>query len=278
MAAGTVQLVAGRGLTSIFERICGEMWSVSPYALCDHRCVYCITGVQGVSDPIMAADDARGATRRFVRCAPSDSLYLLGAFSDAYPNVEAEGGLTRAVLEELLAAEARVTIITKGTTVLRDVDLLVLGGDRVHVQVSLCTLDEDALARLDVGAPTGAARLAAVDALLGAGLRVGVNALPWIPGVTDTRALIDAVDPAAEIVFSPLAFGDGRDSMRLLGREYRRPDVWRAYDDAYRAFGHVPNTSWVRPSPPPQENHPLLRLPRRDCDVPVGVPGGRRAR
>jgi DNA repair photolyase len=165
--------VAGGGLTSIFERICGEMWSVTPYALCDHRCVYCITAVQGVSDPIMAAGDARAATRRFVRSAHSGSLYLLGAFSDAYPNVEAEAGPTRAVLEELLAAEARVTIITKGTTVLRDVDLLVEGGDRVHVQVSLCTLDEDALARLDLGAPTGAAPLRVVDALLGAGLSVG---------------------------------------------------------------------------------------------------------
>jgi DNA repair photolyase len=178
-------------------------------------------------------------------------------------------GLTRVVLEELLASEARITVITKGTTVLRDVDLLALGGDRVKVQVSLCTLDEDALARLDVGAPTGAARLAVVDALLTAGLRVGVNALPWIPGVTDTQAMIDAVDPAAEIVFSPLAFGEGRESMRLLGHEYRRPDVWRAYDKAYRRFGHVPNTSWVRPTPPPQENHPLLRLPRLDREVPV---------
>jgi DNA repair photolyase len=253
----------------MFERICGEMWSVTPYALCDHRCVYCVTGVQGASTPIMAADDARRSTREFVAGADPGSLYLLGAFSDAYPNAEAGSGLTRVVLEELVDAGARVTIITKGTSVLRDVDLLVQGGDRVHVQVSLCTLDEGVLARLDVGAPTGAARLGVVDDLLAAGLSVGVNALPWIPGVTDTGALIDAVDPAAEIVFSPLAFGEGRDAMRLLGREYRRPEVWRAYDEAYRAFGHVPNTSWVRPSPPPEENQPLFRLPRLDREVPV---------
>ena len=245
------------------------MWSVTPYALCDHRCVYCITHVQGVSRPIMGADEARQATRRFVRSAPPEPMYLLGAFSDAYPNAEAEMGLTRVVLGELVTGEARVTVITKGATVLRDLDLLALGGDRVKVQVSLCTLDEDALARLDVGAPTGAARLAVVDALLGAGLAVGVNALPWIPGVTDTEALIDAIDPAAEIVFSPLAFGEGRESMRLLGHEYRRPDVWRAYDEAYRRFGHAPNTSWVRPTPPPEENHPLLRLPRLKREVPA---------
>jgi DNA repair photolyase len=267
-------VVGERGLTSLFERICGEMWSVTPYSLCDHRCVYCVTGVQGVSNPLMAADDARESTRQFVDAADPDALYLLGAFSDAYPNVEAGTGVTRVVLEELIAAGARVTIITKGTTVLRDVDLFALGGDRVHVQVSLCTLDERALARLDVGAPTGAARLAVIDELLGAGLSVGVNALPWIPGVTDTRALIDAVDPAAEIVFSPLAFGEGRDSMRLLGREYRRPDVWRAYDEAYRAFGHVPNTSWVQPSLPPQENQPLFRLPQLVSESPVELSTG----
>ena len=96
------------------------MWSVTPYAHCDHRCVYCITGVQGVSNPIMAAHDARQSTRQFVDAADPDSLYLLGAFSDAYPNVEAEMGITRVVLEELTARDARVTIITKGTTVLRE--------------------------------------------------------------------------------------------------------------------------------------------------------------
>jgi DNA repair photolyase len=86
--------VVGRGLSSIFERICGDMWSVTPYS---------------VSDPIMAADDARDATRRFVRTAPSNSLYLLGAFSDAYPNIEADTGLTRAVLTELVATTSRCT-------------------------------------------------------------------------------------------------------------------------------------------------------------------------
>ena len=96
------------------------MWSVTPYALCDHRCVYCITGVQGVSNPIMAADDARQSTRQFVEAAASDSLYLLGAFSDAYPNVEAGTGSPGSCWRSSSASDARVTIITKGATVLRD--------------------------------------------------------------------------------------------------------------------------------------------------------------
>jgi len=100
--------------------------------------------------------------------------------------------------------------------------------------------------------------------------------LPTI--IYDAGALIAAVDPAVEIVFSPLAFGEGRDSMRLLGREYRRPDVWLAYDEAYRAFGHVPNTSWVRPSPPPQENLPVFRLPQLIDETPVELSAGRGAR
>jgi DNA repair photolyase len=263
--------VGSRGLTSLFENICGDMWSVTPYAMCDHRCVYCCTWAQGPSDPILPVDEARAVARAFVADSPEGRVFLLGAFSDGYPNVEEELQLTRVVLEELVRGSGPLTIITKGEAVLRDLDLLVEAGERAQVQISLCSLDEAALRRLDLGAPSAATRLDMVRTVRAAGVRVGVNALPWIPDVTDTRALIETVEPDVEIIFSPLAFGEGRDSMHLLGRELRRDEVWRRYNAEYERFGHVPNTSWVRPSAPPQENHPLYRLPTIDSGVPVEV-------
>ena len=93
------------------------------------------------------------------------------------------------------------------------------------------------------------------------GIRVNVNALPWIPGVTETAEIIRRTPSDVGIIFSPLACGPGRDSISLLGRRYLRQEIWEAYLAEYRRHGHVANTSWVRPSPPPTENHPLDRLP-----------------
>jgi DNA repair photolyase len=188
-------------------------------------------------------------------------VLLLGALSDAYPSVERDLGLTRAIVGELVEAGAPFTIVTKGDIVLRDLDLLVAHGERAHVQVSVCSVDDDVLQVLDPGAPSGTIRFGVIEQLHRAGVRVGLNLLPWIPDVSDTAALIARVPGEVEIVVGPLSFGPGNDKRRLLGRTYTRDEVWARYMEEYARFGHHRNTSWVRPSLPPEENNPLFRLP-----------------
>jgi hypothetical protein len=190
------------------------------------------------------------------------TLLLVGAFSDAYPPVERQYEVTRALVREFAAAGIEFGIITKGDTVLRDVGLLQASVGPATVQVSICCTDDDVLARLDVGAPSGTRRFQVIDELHAAGVHVELNALPWIPGVTDTAELIARVPDDVPITFGPLSMGQWSDSRRLLGREHRRDDVWAAYLDEYRRFGHHANTSWILPSLSSAcENDPLHRLP-----------------
>ena len=63
--------------------------------------------------------------------------------------------------------------------------------------------------------------------------------------------------------------GPGRDSLTLLGRRYTRTEVNRRYLAEYERYGHIPNTSWVKPSPPPTENDPMFRLPVREKPTPL---------
>lgn len=49
--------------------------------------------------------------------------------------------------------------------------------------------------------------------------------------------------------------------MKLLGTTYKRDEVVSRYMAEYLKYGHIPNTSWVKPTPPPQENDPMFRLP-----------------
>ena len=246
----------------MFDTIGCGMWSLTPYDECDFRCIYCCTKVQGTSKPSVPAGEFLPRLREQLDAAPWLDLVIIGAFCDAYPPAEERYGLTRQAIEELARRKRRFVVCTKGTTVLRDLALLRDNRFRCQLYISVCSTNEDALRRLDPAAPPPAERLAAVRRLHEAGINVGVNLLPWIPGITDTRRLLDEIPAAVEVVVAPLAVGKDRDSMSLLGKRYDRDEVNGLYMEEYRRFGHVPNTSWVRPSPPPTENDPMYRLPK----------------
>jgi DNA repair photolyase len=240
---------------------CG-MWSLTPYDECDFRCLYCCTKVQGTSRPAVAPAEFLTRLRQDLDSTPWLDLVIVGAFCDAYPPAEEGWGLTRQALEELTRRRRRFVICTKSTTVLRDLDLLSRHRFRCQVYISICSADDAVLRRFDPGAPGVEDRLATLWTLHDAGIDARVNVLPWIPGITDMTALIARIPAESEIVVGPLAVGVDRDSMSLLGIRYTRAAVNELYMRDYHRYGHVPNTSWVRPSPPaPGENDPMYRLP-----------------
>jgi DNA repair photolyase len=244
--------------------ICHAMWSLTPYEKCDFRCVYCCTRVQGTSRPMVSTDDFVNGLRQELTQIPADDLLIIGAYCDPYPFPEERLELTRQVIVELVRQGRKFDVVTKSTLVLRDMDVLAGWKHDRKVYISICSTDEAALGVLDPGAPSSAERFRVLRTLHEAGFGVGLNALPWIPDVTETGKLIARTPPEVEITFAPLQFGNDRDSMALLGRRYTRPEVVVRYMDDYRRYGHFPNTSWVRPSPPPMENDPMYRLPVLD--------------
>jgi DNA repair photolyase len=242
---------------------CG-MWSLTPYDKCEFRCVYCVTRVQGASKLSVEASALLPELCTRLDAVPDEELVIIGAFSDGYPPVEADVGITRRIVEELIRRERRFVIVTKGRTVLRDMDLFASVRDRCTIQISVSSVNDDVLRRLDPGAPSGSERFALIRTLYDAGIDVNLNALPWIPGISETAELIARVPSDVDIIFSPLCIGRDRDRLTLLGRTYTREDVNRRYMAEYERYGHVPNTSWVKPSPPPTENDPMFRLPVRE--------------
>jgi DNA repair photolyase len=242
---------------------CG-MWSLTPYDKCEFRCLYCVTRVQGASKLSFPATELLPELRQRLDRVAHDELVIIGAFSDGYPPVEEDLGVTRQVVEELIGRRRRFVIVTKGRTVLRDIDLLRrMPRDLCKVQISISSVDDDVLRRLDPGAPSGSERFAVIRTLYDAGIEVNLNALPWIPDISETTELIARVPSDVAIIFAPLCMGPDRDSLTLLGRRYHRDAVNRRYLAEYERYGHVPNTSWVKPSPPPTENDPMYRLPVR---------------
>jgi DNA repair photolyase len=93
------------------------------------------------------------------------------------------------------------SIVTKGTLILRDLDLLREASQvaAVTTAFSIGTLDEEAWRATEPGTPHPRARIEAVAALNAAGIPCGVLMAPILPGITDQpRKLRDVVAAAID--------------------------------------------------------------------------------
>jgi DNA repair photolyase len=146
---------------------------------------------------------------RHARLLTGEEAVVIGTATDPYQPAERRFRVTRGVLEVLARhAGLRVVIITKSPLVVRDLDVLarIAERSRVSVHVSLITLDRALARRIEPRAPTPEARLRAVERIAGAGLDVGINIMPVLPGITDRPAdLIALVRRAAEAGASHVA-------------------------------------------------------------------------
>ncbi len=172
--------------------------SINPYRGCEHGCIYCFArpthaylGLSAgldfetrlIARPNAAEVLRRELSRRTYKVAP----IAMGTNTDPYQPVEKTRRITRACLEVLHDFGHPVAIVTKGTMVERDLDILAPMARRglVRVGISLTTLDADLSRRMEPRAPAPRRRLETIRRLTGAGVPVRVMTSPVIPGLTD---------------------------------------------------------------------------------------------
>jgi DNA repair photolyase len=186
-------------------------WSLNPYRGCTHRCHYCYARLSHTYLGMNAGEDF--ATKIVVKTNMPDVLRQelrrrswtrekvdIGTATDAYQPCEGRYRLTRRCLQALRDADTPVSIVTKSTLVLRDLDLLsdLAHGPGATVYFTVTTLD-DALWRLiEPGTPPPRKRLEVLRRLSESGVRCGVFLAPILPGLTDAAESIEAVAAAAK--------------------------------------------------------------------------------
>jgi len=172
--------------------------SLNPYRGCEHGCIYCYArptheypGFSAGLDfetKIMVKYDAPELLRKALS-SPRWRPRVLGlsGVTDAYQPLERKLKLTRRCLEVLAEYRQAVAIITKNRLVTRDIDLLgeLARHNAAGVFVSITSLDEDLIGRLEPRTTRPAGRLKAIAALADAGIPVGVMVAPIIPGLTE---------------------------------------------------------------------------------------------
>jgi DNA repair photolyase len=169
----------------------------------------------------------------------------VGAFADVYPNVEAQYGVTRPALEVLVDRDIAFTLVTKGATVIRDADIFATYR-RGHVQISLCSVDDATIAHLDPGAPSATERLRVIHTLRDAGVRVRVQASPWIPGASDVEALLGRLDPSIPVTVTPLRIPAHVEAF-ATARGLTQANVNEAFQREYERVGPRAHVVWSRP-------------------------------
>jgi DNA repair photolyase len=146
------------------------------------------------------ADAARVLAEELGRPSYVCKPIALGANTDPYQPLEKRLRVTRSVLEVLQMCRHPVSIITKSSLILRDLDLLGdLAPQRLaQVTISVTTLDPELKRKLEPQAAAPQARLATIRALAAAGVPVGVLVAPVIPGLTDheLERIVEAVTAA----------------------------------------------------------------------------------
>ena len=185
--------------------------SFNPYRGCEHGCIYCYArptheflGFSAGLDfetKIMVKYDAPELLRAALS-SPRWRPRVLGlsGVTDAYQPVERRLELTRRCLAVLLEFRQAVSIITKNRLVTRDVDLLgeLAASSAAGVFVSITSLDDELVGRLEPRTTRPAGRLKAIETLAKAGIPIGVMVAPVIPGLTEheTPAILKAAAEA----------------------------------------------------------------------------------
>jgi len=176
----------------------GFSWNVNPYRGCFHSCSYCYArptheylGLGAGTDfdrKITVKPEApRLLKEAFERPSWKGELIVFSGVTDCYQPLEASYRLTRGCLEVCAEYRNPVGIITKAALIERDLDVLerLRLEARVGVTVSIPIWNPEHARALEPFVATPARRMKTIERLAAAGLDVGVNIAPVIPGLSD---------------------------------------------------------------------------------------------
>lgn len=197
----------------------GMQYSVNPYQGCEHGCVYCYArnsheywGFNAGLDfesKIVVKENAPALLEKFLLAQTWQPAPIsLSGNTDCYQPAERKFKITRQLLGILAKYKNPVSIITKNSLVLRDVDILkdLASENLVHVYVSITSLDEAVRQLLEPRTATAKKRLMVIETLAKANIPVGVMVAPIIPAINQheisniVKAAADAGACAANMI------------------------------------------------------------------------------
>lgn len=179
-------------------------YTINPYRGCSHACTYCFArpthqyldldaGKDFDSEIIVKVNVAEVLRKELAKPTWGRHPVALGTNTDPYQRAEGRYRLMPGIIAALAERKTPISILTKGTLLRRDLDLLVEASAHVSVDLalSIAIYNDELQQSVEPGTPTTQARLATVTAVRESGLDCGVFLMPILPFLTDTRAHLD---------------------------------------------------------------------------------------
>lgn len=177
------------------SRIYGVDYAVNPYTGCEHNCVYCyatfMKKYSNHKEPwgefVDVKINAPTVLKRQIKKIKKGRI-LFSSVTDAYQPAEKEYEVTRKCLQQLRGTHFFVSVLTKSSSVCRDID--VLQGLSCEVGFTFTTLDDTIKAVFEPKSSPVQERLNALKTVHEAGISTYAFFGPIIPFVSDSQESI----------------------------------------------------------------------------------------
>jgi DNA repair photolyase len=179
----------------------------------------------------------------------------LGTNTDPYQRAEGRYALMPPIISALADSGTPFSILTKGTLMRRDLDLIADAATRVPVDLamSIAVYDDELQKSVEPGTPSTKARLETVRAVREHGLDCSVFMMPILPYLTDSRAHLDAALAAAKdagatsVLYTALHLRPGVKQWFMLWLEREHPELVPKYEAMYatKAYAPVEYRKWL---------------------------------
>jgi DNA repair photolyase len=179
-------------------------WTINPYRGCSHACFYCfarnthtyldLDAGADFNSQIVVKVNAEALLRKELSARSWTGEHIaMGTNVDCYQRAEGRYKLMRGILAALRDFANPFSILTKGSLILRDVDLLQQCAEVADVgaNMSVGFVDRDLWRSLEPGTPSPQKRLEVCRTLNDAGISCGVLMAPIIPFLSDSPSQLE---------------------------------------------------------------------------------------
>ncbi|HYB13996.1 MAG TPA: Rv2578c family radical SAM protein [Streptosporangiaceae bacterium] len=180
-------------------------WTINPYRGCQHACAYCFArnshtyldldaGADFDTKVVVKVNAPELVRKKLASPGWQGEHIAMGTNVDCYQRAEGRYRLMPGIIGALKDAANPFSILTKGTLILRDIDLLAEAAQvaDVGLNVSVGSVDTELWRSVEPGTPAPGRRLEACATLNERGLCCGVLMGPVIPFLSDSPAQLEA--------------------------------------------------------------------------------------
>lgn len=181
----------------------GNNYNMNIYKGCCHGCIYCDSrsecyGVENF-DEVRAKENSRSIIERELKSKRRNGVVGTGAMSDPYNPFEKEYKLTRGALKLMDKYKFGVSITTKSSLIVRDIDILnsIKNHSPVLSLMTITTNDDELSEKIEPNVDVTSKRFKAIKELSDNDIFTGILMMPILPFINDNEENIKKIIKSA---------------------------------------------------------------------------------